>query len=925
MKNYKILLLLIFAFHVITAQPVADKLEKSVILKVKDQYRNGCNESGISIPVLTSYFNKIGVIAVSKKFPGKQKPSSEKSKDGHKLIDLSLIYEVKYSKDIPLEKVLTDLVKTGYLVYAEPHYIPALLFSPDDPGAVRSIQYYLTRIHAYEAWDINKGDTNTVIGITDTGTDLAHPDLSGTVKHNYMDPIDGLDNDLDGYRDNFNGWDLGSNDNNPNWEALAHGVHVTGLASAQTNNGIGMAGTGYNCRYLPVKISNSFGSLVSAYEGIVYAADHGCQVINCSWGSTGGGQFGQDIVDYAVFNRDALVISASGNDNKLVNFFPASYKHVLSVAATDSNDFKSSFSNYSCYVDVSAPGANIYSTWPGASYIYSNGTSMAAPIVAGAAGIVRSQFPSYTALQVLEQLKSTADNIYNINVLYTDYLGTGRINMFRSVTETSHPGIDMEDHKVTNNGTNMFASGDTLRIAVWLKNYLATSQNLNVSLRTTSTYVNIVDSASSMNSLSTFELDSNSVDPFLVVVKPNAPTNTTITFKVYINDGSYTVSYCFDIRVNADYINVMVNDIATSITSRGRIGYNDENSSEGLGFVYNDVNSMLYEGGLMLGNSGSRVSDPVRGEPQGQSDNDFASVQNVHQMIPSVISDFDLRGTMNDDSAGISTLNVRVTQNTYAWSTPGDTKYIILRYTIRNESNLPLLNLYAGIFADWDIENSALNRASFDPGNKMGYAYYTGNTPLHAGVKILTPGPAICYSIDNVAGGSGAIDITNGFSTSEKFSTLSTNRSNAGVSGNGNDIVQVVSSGPFTILPNDSVIVAFAMLAGDDLADLQNSAVNAQEKYLTAFPVGIKDEGDYELKVYPNPIIQDGQLMIPGVSGQITASITDELGKTIAIMEKQVDGNELTINLSGVSAGSYYLSLTGNGKIRTVKLIVLPE
>mgnify|MGYP000898233667 CR=1 FL=1 len=113
---------------------------------------------------------------------------------------------------------------------------------------------------------------------------------------------------------------------------------------------------------MPIKIANANGSLTKAYEGIAYAADNGCQIINCSWGGPGGGSFGQNIIDYATNNQNCLVVVAAGNNNSSLEFFPAAYPNALCVASTNANDSKSSFSNYGTYIDVCAPGSNIFST-----------------------------------------------------------------------------------------------------------------------------------------------------------------------------------------------------------------------------------------------------------------------------------------------------------------------------------------------------------------------------------------------------------------------------------------------------------------------------------------------------------------------------------------------------------------------------------
>ena len=134
------------------------------------------------------------------------------------------------------------------------------MYQPNDPSADSVTQYHLKNIQAYLGWAISKGDTNTVIGIVDTGTDWDHPDLQDNIKHNYADTIDGVDNDNDGYIDNYRGWDLGENDNDPSSSVSSFGVHhgtgVSGIAAATTDNSKGVAGVGFKCKFLPVKIFN---------------------------------------------------------------------------------------------------------------------------------------------------------------------------------------------------------------------------------------------------------------------------------------------------------------------------------------------------------------------------------------------------------------------------------------------------------------------------------------------------------------------------------------------------------------------------------------------------------------------------------------------------------------------------------------------
>ncbi len=833
--------------------------------------------------------------------------------------DLSLIYEFSYAANVSVETVANKLLKSGILDFAEPHYVPRISYMPNDPMATVSGQYHLNKIKAYTAWDITHGDTSIVIGITDSGTEPLHPDLVGNIKYNYNDPIDGLDNDGDSLIDNFSGWDVGMNDNNTTWQGDPHGVHVSGLASASTDNLIGVAGVGFDCKFLPVKIADATGALVGAYEGIVYAADHGCNIINCSWGSAGGSSFGQTIIDYATINKDALVVCAAGNDNVSTEFFPAAYNYVLCVASTTLNDNKSSFSNYGTYIDICAPGSNVNSTYSNGTYQNNSGTSMASPVAAGGAAIVKAMFPNYTALQIGEQLKASCDAINaSVSGTYAGKLGKGRINLFQGTTNTSTKSVTMTTRSVSDGNDNVFVGNDTLQITGDFINFLAPLTNLTLTLSSTSSDVTILNPSMPIGAMSTLQLLNNNVNPFLALINPGALPNSIVPFKLNFTDGTYTFNYYFNVVVNVDYINVTVNDISTSITSKGRIGFNSDGQNDGLGFKYKNGRQLLYEAGLMIGKSGSAVSDVVRGTSAGLADEDFSSIQAVHRSIPSVQSDFDLSGTFDDGNAPLP-LGLLVHHKALAWNLPGHTKYVMVEYTLLNASNASFNNLYAGIFADWDIDDSTYgsNRAAFDAANKMGYAFYTGTNGTYVGIKLLSnSAPVVHYAVDNVAGGGGGVDLTNsGYSEAEKYTTLSTNRANAGVAGNGADIIDVVSSGPFTLAQGDSTVIAFALLAGDNLSDLQNSAANAQLKYDSLAPLNTaiwNDNSTSQFVLFPNPSNDFLQLNFNLKEKQLVQiELNDIFGKRIkpVLSEQTNAGNQLvTVNIQDLAPGIYFIT-----------------
>jgi serine protease len=422
------LLLAVLLFPII-ASAQSDMVPGILVYKVRPEFKEEMLRNGAEWETISSF----GVIQVRQMFPNAFDPKGATDLHGNPLVDLTRIFRAQFPDNIDVLSIARPLMATGRFEWVEPTTWSESFSTPNDPNI--GSQNHLTQIGAFAAWDVTQGDTNVVIGVTDTSFDLLHQDLQDNLKLNYADPINGLDDDGDGFTDNFAGWDMESNDNNLFVSGNYHGTGVLAVSSASTDNGIGIAGVGYNCKYLPVKIGSSSGSIITAdgYEAITYCADRDCKVINCSWGTTTFSNLGQDVVNYATFNMNALVVAAAGNLSVEEFRYPASFANVLSVTGVHNNDVFNNGSNpiftYADSVDLCAQGFNVYSTatlggTPGASPIYTTtgGTSYAAPQVSGVAALVRSQFPCLTALQTAEHLIAHAVDIESVGT-NADYAG----------------------------------------------------------------------------------------------------------------------------------------------------------------------------------------------------------------------------------------------------------------------------------------------------------------------------------------------------------------------------------------------------------------------------------------------------------------------------------------------------------------------
>ncbi|HYG16198.1 MAG TPA: S8 family serine peptidase, partial [Bacteroidia bacterium] len=213
--------------------------------------------------------------------------------------------------------------------------------------------------------------------------------------------------------------------------AFNHGTHVAGCAGAVSDNNTGIASIGYNISLIAVKcVPNSQSNvnlLPNGYEGIAYAASAGADIINCSWSGGGFSQTAENVVEDAI-DKGSLIVGAASNDGLNQTRYPAAFAGVIAVASTESNDTKSGFSNYGSWVDVCAPGASINSTLSPNTYGVQSGTSMAAPIVAGLLGLMKSLNPNLTNAQLEQCLLDNTDDISALNAAYAGRIGRGRIN-----------------------------------------------------------------------------------------------------------------------------------------------------------------------------------------------------------------------------------------------------------------------------------------------------------------------------------------------------------------------------------------------------------------------------------------------------------------------------------------------------------------
>lgn len=390
--------------------------------------------------------------------------------------DFTAFYLAHLPPGLALEDALERFRPLGEVISADPIAVLPVSFMPNDELWPDSWWFYQpgTRhdIHAPEAWDVSTGDTAVVVAVLDTGVLPYHPDLLGQIWTNWVEAggAPNVDDDGNGFKDDIHGWDFvsyGANpqtgedwrdeDNDPN-DFAGHGTAVAGLVGALTDNVIGVAGTVHKVRLMPVRMgwsaTNGPSGVVDmsfAAKAILYATRMGAQVINCSWASLN--LSGLDAAVTAAVQAGVTVVYAAGNNNSF--HYLGDRDDVIAIAATLDGDNLAGFSNYGTWVDLSAPGAGIRSTFciqagtdslsrRQPSYMGPrDGTSFSAPMAAGVAALVQARYvPPYThrlltPRGVQLRLMETADDVSALNPGIDGLYGAGRLNAYRALVETS--------------------------------------------------------------------------------------------------------------------------------------------------------------------------------------------------------------------------------------------------------------------------------------------------------------------------------------------------------------------------------------------------------------------------------------------------------------------------------------------------------
>jgi serine protease len=829
---------------------------------------------------------------------------------------------VEYSALVAPQEIAAVLSLLPDVEYAEPIYPRHLQYATDDPGA--SQQWYLDVIGARSAWDDVRADSTVVIAVVDAGIDPTHEDLAAALWHNTGEMgtdgqggdrrSNGVDDDANGYVDDWQGYDFAgvdgrTPDNDPDPARESHGTEMAGIAGAIGDNGRGTVGVAFGARLMSLKITNEPESqfegpdLFNTHEGILYAAKMGADVINCSWGDLGRMRSEQEVIDAAVKTYGAVIVASAGNSSNNKLFYPASYDGVLSVGAVENGDGKANFSNYNYRVDLSAPGTFIYAPDLGSRYRYGQGTSHAAAVVSGAAALVRSKYPALSPAQVVELLRATTDDNNALLGEYAGKLGTGRLNVLNSMIDgaTINSARVIGHTVVDASGDGILDPGEAVTLRAHVENFLAPSPSVTATLSAVSAIMPIEGADVDFGAMETGETETTPDGFFRFTVPSNAEVNSVLVLKVVVRTTLRTNETYIALRVAPSFMTTELNRISATFNGSGNIAYHGTDRDLGDGFRALGGRDLIYHAGLIVGTSATRLSDAVRiGSLSSGTAEGFQMTQ-PYRVSTAADGSVEIgRAAFNDahrDSA--ARVGVDVTLQTYEYADERDRDYVLVVYTIRNASGVRLDNLHAGLYIDWDVSTFGEGDvASLDEAARLGYVSNALVENAFVGAALVSGQPLAYNAVDN-----NALGITSSFTAEQKWQLL----------GNGigtrttpeTDAGMVIGAGPFALDPGATTKVAFMLAARTSLDSLRAAVARATERFGVVASVG--SDG--------LPGVSIAALALPNpTSGRLDLAVTLEHGADVVVRVLDAAGREALAPFAGrLESGKHRIAVDGSG------------
>lgn len=771
----------------------------------------------------------------------------------HPLARLRLLF---FPVDVDAGEVAAAVAAAPGVRWAEPCMAHTVSATPDDPLAAD--QYHLPMVRAAQGWDLARGEWNPVLlAVIDAGIDIDHPDLAPNVQLNPADPPNGLDDDGNGFVDDHRGWNFAAGNDDPGAlaaatpQAVMHGTHVAGLAAAVCDNGLDIAGLGWNGPVLCVAAGSAVADNVVAFgfQAMLYAAERGARIINCSWGRPRTtSRLEVEVLEY-LRTLGVLVVAAAGNEGGSEPFYPAAYPGVLAVANVTADTLRNSSSNYGDWVDMAAPGTFILSLAAGDGITRLSGTSMASPLVAAAGALLAGLRPELDPRQMGLQLRVSSVPVPSDGIAGQRGLGHGLLAVDRALLWRG-PGLWIEDLAVEDrDGDGFVSAGESMTVRPVWRNILDRATG-DVDVRV---YYAAEDGGGSDGpepvpaggfTLPPVPAGGQPVAPAALVLTPEGglPPGEKIRllweWEDPLADPPYGDRQLIEVAGPPLGVDSTEGEIDFTLAGNGRLGFHGRgggDGEDGIGVRYSPLaaqhgavasTGLLFEGALIVGTGPDRLSDGARFAPDGDYHRHWQAP--TFSDLPAPAATYVLSGGQRlhaarasyADSGAPSPLGLRVTATALAPEPevyPG-TALVLLE--IRNEGTGGLSGLRAGWFLDWDLPESGdlavvgPNTTARDAESGLALTWRDsdpGGLTVAADLLSADGAPAVVRLIDNVAGADW--NIYDGYSEAEKWDSLLGEAAPAEVGGT--DVSQILSLGPFALAPGDSLRCVLLLAAGN--------------------------------------------------------------------------------------------------------------
>ncbi|HEX9975569.1 MAG TPA: S8 family serine peptidase, partial [bacterium] len=450
---------------------------------------------------------------------------------------LARIYVIKFSKTTDVTKLIHHYKKLPFVENVE---VNQVYYSH---GSKTKQAVTIDQSQLAEAASLIEHKNQIIIGIIDTGIDWQKKRLLSNLWKNPRELLDGLDNDANGFVDDIWGWNFvdpemmqesGLQWKNKPEDNCGHGSIIADICNQISNYQSGKNNSKMN-RLMIIKagFATADGTIIfttaATARSIIYAANHGANIINISWGSEFPSMILQQAINYAI-DKGCLIIASAGNDNSQGLNYPAALENVCAVAAIDSTNKKLSPSNYGYWIDVAAPGVMRIQDTLVANV---SGTSLAAAYVSGLAGLAAGCGRSFNADSLRAKITWSCDNIYQNNPAYFGQLGAGKINLKRALLSEFRPNVIIQNC-ISLNRNQTFLPGEIIPLAVHVKNLSYPAKNVQIKLTTDDPIAELLNSQLTIPALDYGQKVSNESDPFKFIVKQTITNECNFQLKAYI-------------------------------------------------------------------------------------------------------------------------------------------------------------------------------------------------------------------------------------------------------------------------------------------------------------------------------------------------------------------------------------------------------